>query len=164
MLKYSVVDEAGYIRLPEWIREKLGLKELDKVEFIEKDGGIVIKKIEPLPWEEIEEMLKKVREDFRKDGYTEEQMLKDLQEIRKQMWEENKHKYEHLLKKETPSRKDSPPERPWDKNRAAARVGNHAYIMRKEYGWSRKDLARKLGTTEEVIRRIEEVDYITEDE
>jgi len=91
-------------------------------------------------------------------------MLKDLKEIREQMWEENKHKYEHLLKKEPPPKKDFPPKRSWDKNRAAARVANHTYIMRKEYGWSRQDLARKLGTTEEVIRRIEEVDYIAEDE
>ena len=95
MLKYSVMNEFGYIRLPEWIRKKLGLKELDNVEFIEKDREIVIKKIEPHPWEEVEEMLEKVREDFRKDGYTEEQMLNDLEEIRKQMWEEYKHKYEH---------------------------------------------------------------------
>jgi len=76
MIKYFVVDKAGYIRIPEWIREKPGLKELDKVEFIEKDREIVIKMIEPLPWEEPEEMLKKVREGFRKVGYTEEKCLK----------------------------------------------------------------------------------------
>jgi len=35
--------------------------------------------------------------------------------------------------------------------------------MRNDYGWFREDLARKLGTAEEVIRRIEEVDYIMGD-
>lgn len=108
MIRYSVVDKFGNIRLPEWVHKKLGLKELDKVEFIEKDGGILVRKIEPLSNQEFEEMLEKVRESFREIGYTEDQMMEDLERVRKEMWEEYKHKYAHMIKSppKQSSRKD----------------------------------------------------------
>jgi len=164
MLKLSYIDKDGYVQLPEWVREKLSLKRSDYILFLEQDGEIVIKKVSPISEKEFKKMFEDILgKKLDKEEYPEEEMLNDLDEERTKLWEEWKHKYEHLSNN-TYSRKELPPNRPWDKNRSAARVANHVHIMRKEYGWSREDLARKLGTTEEVIRRIEEVDYITEDE
>jgi len=83
----EISDSNGRTRLPKWAREKLG-------SFVEKDGRIFIEKNpqEKIDLEKLNEILRPLREEIRKEGYTEEQMMKDLEEARKELWNEWKPK------------------------------------------------------------------------
>ena len=90
-----VVGPDGRIRLPKWLREKLNISEGDKISFIEKDNQIIIKKSpsSKVDLEELNKLLKPMRDEIKQEGYDEEQMMEDLESAREELWNEWKATY-----------------------------------------------------------------------
>lgn len=79
------ISVKGQVIIPIEIRKKLGLKEGDKVVFMEKDGNIVIMNSNRLAFEEFQSGMAGAAE---KAGITSEQDVADaVKEVRQAMWE-----------------------------------------------------------------------------
>ena len=86
-MEVSRVTSKGQITIPKAVRERLKLSEGDKVAFIEKDGNIVITKSSVIA---LREFLDSMRTEAQAKGITEEEMLKELEQVREEMWNERK--------------------------------------------------------------------------
>jgi len=79
------ITTKGQITIPVEIRKKLGVKEGDKVVFIEKDNMIVVANSNRLAFDEIQKTMEGEAE---KAGlYTEEDVVKLCKEVRQELWE-----------------------------------------------------------------------------
>jgi len=79
------ITTKGQITIPAEIRKKLGVKEGDKVVFIEKDNMIVVANSNRLAFDEIQKAMEGETE---KAGlYTEEDVVKLCKEVRQELWE-----------------------------------------------------------------------------
>ena len=86
-MEVSRVTSKGQITIPKAVRERLNLAEGDKVAFIEKDGNIVITKSSIIA---LREFLDSISREAQEKGITEEELLKDLEQVRGEMWNERK--------------------------------------------------------------------------
>jgi AbrB family looped-hinge helix DNA binding protein len=76
----------GQVTIPSGIRKKLGLREGDKVVFIENDGNIVLLNPNRLAWQEIQKAFEGAAEEA---GFRDEQSVIDYcKAVRREMWEE----------------------------------------------------------------------------
>ena len=76
----------GQVTIPIGIRKRLGLREGDKVVFMEKGDNIVLLNPNRLAWQEIQKAFSGAAEEA---GFKNEQDVVDYcKEIRREMWEE----------------------------------------------------------------------------
>ena len=79
------ITTKGQITIPVEIRKKLGVKEGDKIVFIEKDNMIVVANSNRLAFDEIQKAMEGEAE---KAGlYTEEDVVQLCKEVRQELWE-----------------------------------------------------------------------------
>lgn len=79
------ISTKGQVTIPIEIRKKLGLKEGDKVVFIEKDSNIILLNSNRLAFEEFQ---KEMAGEAEKAGIKTEQDVVDLtKQVRQQIWE-----------------------------------------------------------------------------
>jgi AbrB family looped-hinge helix DNA binding protein len=86
MLDVSRVTSKGQVTIPIEMRRRLGIKEGDKVVFIEEAGKIVIANAAMLALKDIQEVFR--REAERLGLRDEQDVVKMVKEVRKEMWEE----------------------------------------------------------------------------
>ena len=77
-MEMAKLSSKGQITLPKEIREKLCLKEGDKVMFIEKDGKIIVEK-------SVDSIIDEIRRDF--EGEAERLGLKNIDDVVKMIKE-----------------------------------------------------------------------------
>ena len=76
----------GQVTIPIGIRKRLGLREGDKVIFMEKGDNIVLLNPNRLAWQEVQKAFDGAAEEA---GFSNEQDVVDFcKEIRREMWEE----------------------------------------------------------------------------
>ncbi len=81
------ITTKGQITIPIEIRKKLGVKDGDKVLFIEQEGKIMLANSNRVAWDNIQKAMEGEAE---KAGfYTEEDVVNYCKEIRQEMWEKN---------------------------------------------------------------------------
>jgi AbrB family looped-hinge helix DNA binding protein len=66
--KYSDMSSKGQTTIPLWVRKKLRLNPGDKLGYVEKNDGIVIKKMEPLDMEYLKALDQMVWPEWSSDG------------------------------------------------------------------------------------------------
>jgi AbrB family looped-hinge helix DNA binding protein len=86
MLDVSRVTSKGQVTIPVEMRRKLGIKEGDKVVFLEKDGNIVVANAAKHALREIQEAF--AGEAERLGLRNEEDVVAMVKEVRREMWEE----------------------------------------------------------------------------
>jgi len=86
-MEVSRVTSKGQITIPKAVRERLNLAEGSKVAFIEKDGNIFITKSSVVA---LRDFLDSMSAEAQAKGITEEELLKDLEQVREEMWNERK--------------------------------------------------------------------------
>jgi AbrB family looped-hinge helix DNA binding protein len=86
-MEVSRISSKGQVTIPKAIRERLNLEEGDKVAFIEENGKIVISKSSVAALKEFLSIMSKEAES---KGVREEELLKDLEDVREEMWNERK--------------------------------------------------------------------------
>ncbi len=82
-MEVTRVTSKGQITIPKAIRERLNLAEGSKVAFIEKDGNIFITKSSVVA---LRDFLDSMSAEAQAKGITEEELLKDLEQVREEMW------------------------------------------------------------------------------
>jgi AbrB family looped-hinge helix DNA binding protein len=81
------ITAKGQITIPIEIRKSLGVKEGDKVVFIEGENGIILANSNKVAWENIQQAMEGEAE---KAGFqSEEDVVQFCKEIRKENWEKN---------------------------------------------------------------------------
>jgi AbrB family looped-hinge helix DNA binding protein len=86
MLDVSRVTSKGQVTIPIEMRRRLGIKEGDKVVFIEESGKIIIANAAMLALKDIQEVF--CGEAERLGLRDEQDVVKMVKEVRKEMWEE----------------------------------------------------------------------------
>ena len=86
-MEVSRISSKGQVTIPKSIRELLNLNEGDRVAFIEDDGKVVITKASLIALRELQDALSK---EAQEKGITEEDLLKELEVVREEMWNERK--------------------------------------------------------------------------
>ncbi|MDD2234532.1 MAG: AbrB/MazE/SpoVT family DNA-binding domain-containing protein [Desulfitobacteriaceae bacterium] len=85
--KYQELALKVQVTIPKTIRELLNLNEGDRVAFIEDDGKVVITKASLIALRELQDALSK---EAQEKSITEEEVLNELEVVRKEMWNERK--------------------------------------------------------------------------
>jgi antitoxin PrlF len=80
------ISAKGQVTIPIEIRKKLGLKEGDKVIFIEKDNNIILLNSNRLAFEEFQREME--GEAFNAGIKTEQDVVDLVRQVRRQIWEE----------------------------------------------------------------------------
>ncbi|ATW28411.1 regulator [Candidatus Formimonas warabiya] len=80
------ISSKGQITIPIEIRKRLGLKEGDKVVFIEKDNNIILLNSNRLAFEEFQKEMTGQAE--KADINTEQDVVDLVKKVRQQIWEE----------------------------------------------------------------------------
>jgi AbrB family looped-hinge helix DNA binding protein len=86
-MEVSRISSKGQVTIPKSIRELLNLNEGDRVAFIEDNGKVVISKASLIALHELQDALSI---EAREKGITEEDLLKELEVVREEMWNERK--------------------------------------------------------------------------
>lgn len=83
------VTAKGQITIPKPVRHALDLEEGDRVVFVEEDGKMVLKKAALIAFEDF---ANSISQEAQEKGITEEDLLTDLERVRKEMWDERNRK------------------------------------------------------------------------
>ncbi|MDD2234931.1 MAG: AbrB/MazE/SpoVT family DNA-binding domain-containing protein [Desulfitobacteriaceae bacterium] len=86
-MEVSRISSKGQVTIPKSIRELLNLNEGDRVAFIEDNGKVVITKASLIALRDLQNSLSK---EAQEKGITEEDLLKELEVVREEMWNEQK--------------------------------------------------------------------------
>jgi antitoxin PrlF len=81
------ISSKGQVTVPKGIRQLLGLKEGDRVAFVEENGKVMIAKASIIAFNRLTDAISK---EAKEKGITEEDLLKDLEQVREEMWNERK--------------------------------------------------------------------------
>ena len=85
------ISVKGQVTIPIGIRKRLGLREGEKVVFMEKDDNIVLLNPNRLAWKEMQKAFEGAAEEA---GFRNEQDVVDYcSDIRREMWEERKEQW-----------------------------------------------------------------------
>lgn len=85
-MELARISSKGQITIPKEVRNKLNLKEGDKVLFIVEDGKVVIANASYMAFKEIQQAM---QGEAKNQGLSsEEDVDKLIKEVRKEMWEE----------------------------------------------------------------------------
>lgn len=77
--------DRGRITIPASLREKYGLEKGTELVLLEKEGRLVLY---PSRWEQVEDLLDQVGEALRERGTTLSEVLKDSEDVRKEVFRE----------------------------------------------------------------------------
>lgn len=80
VIEMGTVSARGQIAIPSEIREKMHLKEGEKVLFFLEGDSLLIKKVQSMSWEEVTRPL---REAAKKSGLKESDIPRIIEEVRK---------------------------------------------------------------------------------
>lgn len=86
-MEVSRISSKGQVTIPKSIRDILNLNEGDRVAFIENDGKVIITKASLITLRELQDALGK---EAQEKGITETDLLKELEIVREEMWNERK--------------------------------------------------------------------------
>ena len=84
-MELSRVSSKGQVTIPKTIRDLLKLHEGDRVAFLEDEGKVVLTKASLVA---LSALQKSIREQADLDGISEEDVLKELERVRKEMLNE----------------------------------------------------------------------------
>lgn len=84
-MEVSRISSKGQVTIPKSIRDLLKLNEGDRVAFIEENGKVVITKASLIALRELQDALSK---EAKEKGITEEDLLRELENVRREMWDE----------------------------------------------------------------------------
>ncbi|MFD2760952.1 AbrB/MazE/SpoVT family DNA-binding domain-containing protein [Lentibacillus juripiscarius] len=86
--KYARLTAKGQITIPKSVRQALNVEEGDQLIFTkDEDGKMVVKKGALVAFDEFATAIGQEAED---KGITEKELLEDLKEVRKEMWNERR--------------------------------------------------------------------------
>ncbi|QKY71722.1 AbrB/MazE/SpoVT family DNA-binding domain-containing protein [Lentibacillus sp. CBA3610] len=85
--KSARLTSKGQITIPKSVRQALNLQEGDQVIFAEDDGKMIVKKGALVAFDEFANVIGQEAKD---KGITEEEVLEDLKQVRREMWSERK--------------------------------------------------------------------------
>lgn len=86
-MEVSRVTSKGQVTIPKAIREFLNLEEGDRLAFIEENGKIVITKSSTIA---LRQFFDSISKESKESEVTEEDLLSDLEKVRKEMWNEQR--------------------------------------------------------------------------
>jgi AbrB family looped-hinge helix DNA binding protein len=86
-MEVSRISSKGQVTIPKSIRELLKLNEGDRVAFLEENGKVIITKASLIALRELQDVLSK---EAQEKGITEEEVLRELETVREEMWNERK--------------------------------------------------------------------------
>jgi AbrB family looped-hinge helix DNA binding protein len=84
-MEVSRISAKGQVTIPKGIRELLNLSEGDRVAFIEENGKVVITKASVVALRDLQEAMSR---EAQQKGMTEQDLLDELKQVRKEMWNE----------------------------------------------------------------------------
>lgn len=87
IVEVSRISSKGQVTIPKSIRQLLNLNDGDRVAFLEDNGKVMIAKASLIALRELQDALGK---EARKKGITEQDLLKELEVVREEMWNERK--------------------------------------------------------------------------
>lgn len=82
-MEVSRVSAKGQITVPKVIRERLDLREGDRVAFIEERGKVILTKASVVALRDLQETIRKAAD---AQGLTEEELLRELERVREERW------------------------------------------------------------------------------
>lgn len=84
-MELSRISSKGQVTIPKAIRDILKLHEGDRVAFLEEGGKVMITKASLVALTDLQESIR-VQADV--EGITEDDVLKELEKVREEMWNE----------------------------------------------------------------------------
>ncbi|UJL48156.1 type II toxin-antitoxin system PrlF family antitoxin [Virgibacillus sp. NKC19-16] len=88
--KSARLTSKGQITVPKTVRQALNLEEGDQIIFeVEGDGKMVVKKGALVVFDEFADSISR---EAKEKGISEEELLEDLKQVRKEMWDERNRK------------------------------------------------------------------------
>lgn len=84
-MELSRISAKGQVTVPKSIREQLHLHEGDRVVFVVEDGKVVLMKASVTAMRDLQQEAEKAAKE---EGVTEEDLLRELENIRKEHWNE----------------------------------------------------------------------------
>jgi AbrB family looped-hinge helix DNA binding protein len=86
-MEVSRISSKGQVTVPKSIRNLLNLTEGDRIAFIEENGKVIIAKASLTALRNLQEAISQEADE---KGITEDDLLKDLESVREEMWNEQK--------------------------------------------------------------------------
>jgi antitoxin PrlF len=86
-MEISRISSKGQVTIPKPIRDLLRLNEGDRVAFLEDNGKVIITKASLIALRELQDAL---GTEAQEKGLTEEDLLRELEVVREEMWNERK--------------------------------------------------------------------------
>lgn len=84
-MELSRLSVKGQVTVPKAIRERLNLREGDRVAFLEERGQVILTKASVAALRDLQDM---IRAEADAQGVTEEELLRELERVREQRWKE----------------------------------------------------------------------------
>lgn len=84
-MELSRVSVKGQVTVPKAIRERLNLREGDRVAFLEERGQVILTKASVVALRDLQDA---IRAEADAQGVTEEELLRELERVREEGWQE----------------------------------------------------------------------------
>lgn len=84
-MELSRVSSQGQVTVPKAIRERLNLREGDRVAFLEQRGAVILTKASVVALRDLQDA---IRAEADAHGVTEEELLRELERVREGRWHE----------------------------------------------------------------------------
>lgn len=84
-MELSRVSVKGQVTVPKAIRERLNLREGDRVAFLEERGQVILTKASVVALRDLQDA---IRAEADAQGVTEEELLRELERVREEGWPE----------------------------------------------------------------------------
>lgn len=84
-MELSRVSVKGQVTVPKAIRERLNLREGDRVAFLEERGQVILTKASVVALRDLQDA---IRAEADAQGVTEEELLRELERVREERWQE----------------------------------------------------------------------------
>jgi len=82
-MELSRLSAKGQVTVPKAIRERLNLREGDRVAFLEERGKVILTKASVVALRDLQETIRKEAD---AQGLTEEELLRELERVREERW------------------------------------------------------------------------------
>jgi antitoxin PrlF len=86
-MELSRLSAKGQVTVPKAIRERLNLREGDRVAFIEERGKVFLTKASVVALRDLQQT---IRTEADVQGLTEEELLRELERVREERWHDRK--------------------------------------------------------------------------
>lgn len=84
-MEISRLSSKGQVTIPKSIRDFLQVNEGDRIAFIQNESGVLITKASLIALQNIQNV---ISNEMNEKGITEEDVLNELENVRKEMWDE----------------------------------------------------------------------------